>query len=257
MIDSPQQSPPAGPDIEFDAGPYPRARLGFVCVANAGLTEGDMFAMRPDGVGLSFTHMPMRTDCTVANLAQMEHDLDDALRGFLPGRDDVDVVCYNCTSGSFVIGEDKIRRKIEHGRGGVRGTTLLTGVVSALEAVGARRIAVGTAYTPDIDELERAYFEARGFQISGIRGLNLLTDTEMNKVTPGFLAGFAQSLDGPDVDAIFLSCGALRSLDIVDPVERALGKPVLCSNQASFWHCLRLAGIDDRIPGFGRLLRDH
>ena len=256
-MDSAQQVHSTARDIEFDAGPYPRARLGFVCVANAGLTEGEMFAMKPDGVGLSFTHMPMQTDCTVANLAQMEHDLDSALSGFLPGRDDVDVVCYNCTSGSFVIGEDKIRRKIEHGRDAVRGTTLLTGVVSALEAVNARRIAIGTAYTPDIDELERAYFEARGFDISEIRGLNLLTDTEMNRVSPEYLARFAQSLDGPDVDAIFLSCGALRSLEIVDRVERTLGKPVLCSNQASFWHCLRLAGIGDRISGFGRLLSDH
>ena len=257
MVDSAQQVDPTGPDIVFDAGPYPRARLGFVCVANAGLTEGDMFAMKPDGVGLSFTHMPMQTDCTLASLARMEHDLDGALSGFLPGRDDIDVVCYNCTSGSFVIGEDKICRKIEHGRSGVRGTTLLTGVVSALEAVGARRIAVGTAYTPDIDELERAYFEARGFDVSEIRGLNLLTDAEMNRVSPAFLAEFAQSLDGPDVDAIFLSCGALRSLEIIEQVERALGKPVLCSNQASFWHCLRLAGIENRISGFGRLLSDH
>jgi len=257
MTDSTHLAPATNPAIEFDTGPYPRARLGFVCVANAGLTEGDMFAMKPEGVGLSFTHMPMQTDCTVANLAQMEHDLDGALSGFLPGRDDVDVVCYNCTSGSFVIGEDKIRQKIEQGRNGVRGTTLLTGVVSALEAVGAKRIAVGTAYTPDIDDLERAYFEARGFEISRIRGLNLLTDTEMNRVSPAFLARFAQSLDGPDVDAIFLSCGALRSLNIIDRVERLLGKPVLCSNQASFWHCLRLAGIEDRLAGFGRLLSDH
>jgi len=257
MTDRASQAHSTGQDIEFDAGPYPRARLGFVCVANAGLTEGDMFAMRPDGIGLSFTHMPMQTDCTVANLARMEHDLDGALSGFLPGRDDIDVVCYNCTSGSFVIGEDKIRKKIERGRNGVRGTTLLTGVVSALEAVGARRITVGTAYTPDIDDLERAYFEARGFEISDIRGLNLLTDTEMNRVSPAFLAKFARSLDGPDVDAIFLSCGALRSLEIIDQVERTLGKPVLCSNQASFWHCLRLAGIEDRLSGFGRLLSDH
>ncbi|MGI9414009.1 MAG: maleate cis-trans isomerase family protein [Hyphomicrobiales bacterium] len=245
------------PGIEFDAGPYPRGRLGFVCVANAGLTEGEMFSMRPDGVGLSFTHMRMQTDCTIANLARMEHDLDDALSGFLPGRDDVGVVCYNCTSGSFVIGEETIRRKIEHGRTGVRGTTLLTGVVQALEALGTRRIAIGTAYTSDIDALERDYFEARGFEVSVIEGLGLLTDTDMNKVSPASLAAFAQSLDRPDVEAIFLSCGALRSLAIVEQVERTTGKPVLCSNQASFWHCLRLSGIDDRISGFGRLLRDH
>lgn len=243
--------------IRFDDGPYPRARIGFVCVANAGLTEGDMQSMRPPGVGLSFTHMRMREACTVENLAAMSTDIEDALSGFLPARGDVDVICYNCTSGSFVIGEDVIRGKIESARTGVKGTTLLTGVVAALRAVGARRVAVGTAYTPDIDDLERDYLESRGFTVANITGLGLMTDVEMNRVTPGTLFELAVSLDSPSVDAVFLSCGALRSLDIVEAVEQRIGKPVICSNQASFWHCLRLACIDDRIDGFGSLLRDH
>ncbi len=244
-------------NIELDEGPYPRGRLGFICVANAGLTEGDMFSMRPNGVGLSFTHMRMRTECTVENLAQMEHDLDDALNAFVPAREDMNVICYNCTSGSFVIGEDVIRKKIEQGRNGVIGTTLLTGVVSALQSLGANRIAIGTAYTADIDELERTYFSAKGFEVCDIRGLGLATDTDMNKVAPRYLAEFARSLDCPEADAIFLSCGALRSLEIIEDVERATGKPVVCSNQASFWHCLRLAGIADRVGGYGRLLQEH
>ena len=242
-------------DIAFDKGPYPRARLGFVCVANAGLTEGDMFRMCPQGVGLSFTHMRMRAECTVENLAQMQHDLDDALSGFVPARDDMNVLCYNCTSGSFVIGEDVIRTKLEAGRSGVRGTTLLTGVMAALRGMGIKTLSVGTAYTSDIDDLEKSYLERQGVAVATIKGLSLRTDAEMNKVSPAYLRDFAISLDRPDADAIFLSCGALRSLDIIEDVERHLGKPVLCSNQASFWHCLRLAGINDRIEGFGRLLR--
>jgi maleate isomerase len=240
--------------VPFDEGPYPRARLGFLCVANAGLTEGDMFAMRPPGVGLSFTRVAMQTVCTVASLAAMEHDLDAALSPFMPGRDDVDVITYNCTSGSFVIGEDVIRARIEAARPGVKGTTLLTGVVAALRALDVRRLVVATAYTPDIDALEKAYLESRGFEVLAIQGMNLLTDVEMNRVPPKFIAEFAASLDRPDADAIFISCGALRSLEAIPEIERRLGKPVIGSNQASFWHALRLAGIEDRVQGFGRLL---
>jgi len=242
--------------VEFDDGPYPRARLGFICVANAGLTEGDMFSMRPQGVGLSFTHMRMGTECTIDNLAQMEHDFDDALGGFVPARGDMDVICYNCTSGSFVIGEEAIRARIENARPGVKGTTLLTGVVSALKALNASRIAIATAYTPDIDQLERDYFANAGFDVTDIKGLGLMTDVEMNRVSPGFLAAFAMSLDRSNADAIFLSCGALRSLEVIADIERETGLPVICSNQASFWHCLRLAGIEDAIAGCGRLLQD-
>lgn len=241
----------------FDQGPYPRGRLGFVCVANAGLTEGDMFAMCPPGVGLSFTRVRMRRECTVASLAAMGEDLDAALATLAPGREDLDVICYNCTSGSFVIGENRIVARIEQGRSGTRGTTLLTGVVQALRAFGARRIAVATAYTADIDALERAYFESQGVQVEAIEGLGLTTDEDMNRVAPAALARFARSVDRPGAEALFISCGALRSLEIIPELERALGKPVIGSNQASFWHCLRLAGIGDRLQGFGRLLAEH
>ncbi len=242
-------------DVTFDDGPYPRGRIGFVCVANAGLTEGEMIRMCPPGVGLSFTHMRMRSDVSIESLARMEHDIDDALSGFVTGRDDIDVLCYNCTSGSVVIGENIIREKLEAGRPNVKGTTLLTGVVAALRALGVKNLSVGTAYTPDIDELERVYLENQGFSVGVIEGLCLTEDVKMNLVSPGFLRDFALSLDRPDAEAIFLSCGALRSLEIIEDVEQKIGKPVLCSNQASFWHCLRLAGIEDRIDGFGRLLR--
>ena len=51
--------------------------------------------------------------------------------------------------------------------------------------------------------------------------------------------------------------GALRPLDVVDVLERRLGKPVVCSNQAMVWDCLRLAGVEDRFEGYGALLREH
>ena len=39
-------------------------------------------------------------------------------------------------------------------------------------------------------------------------------------------------------------------------VEAELGKPVIAINAATLWHALRTNGIDDRMEGFGRLLRD-
>ena len=39
--------------------------------------------------------------------------------------------------------------------------------------------------------------------------------------------------------------------------ERWLGKPVIAHNTALYWHALRASGIDDRLDGFGSLLRDH
>lgn len=241
----------------FDEGPYERARIGFICVANAGLTEGDMFAMCPPGVGLSFTRVRMRTDCTVANLAGMESDLDDATATLFPGREDLHVLCYNCTAGSFVIGEETIKAKITAGRPRIRATTLLSGVAAALAALRVKRISVATAYTADINELEAAYFRENGYEVVSMEGLGLLTDADMNRVSPDYLAAFARSVDRAEGDALFLSCGALRSTEIIGRLEAELGKPVIGSNQASMWNCLRLAGIKDQTDGFGRLFREH
>ena len=99
--------------------------------------------------------------------------------------------------------------------------------------------------------------EGAGFQVLDIQGLELERDSDMVRVAPGYIAEFAAGVDRPDADAVFVSCGALRTLDVVDDLERRLGKPVVCSNQAMIWDCLRLAGIRDRFEGFGALLRDH
>ena len=79
----------------------------------------------------------------------------------------------------------------------------------------------------------------------------------MVRVAPDFIARFARSIDRPDADAVFISCGAMRSLEVIEQIEQSLGKPVICSNQAMIWECLRLAGIDDKIPGYGSLLSQH
>ena len=58
----------------------------------------------------------------------------------------------------------------------------------------------------------------------------------------------------PGVDAVFVACTSLRVAAIAAEVEAALGKPVTSSNHAMAWHTLRLAGIGDALPRWGRLL---
>lgn len=156
-----------------------------------------------------------------------------------------------------MIGEDRVFAELNTGAPTAIATSLITGVIRALRAVGAKRIAVATPYLDEINAMEATYLEAAGFEVTRIKGLNLERDSDMIRVRPDFIADYAASLDGPDVDTIFISCGALRSLDIVDRLEQKLGKPVICSNQAMIWDVLRLAGIDDKIAGYGHLMRDH
>jgi maleate cis-trans isomerase len=44
---------------------------------------------------------------------------------------------------------------------------------------------------------------------------------------------------------------------MIADLEEEIGKPVITSNQATFWRALRMAGVPDKIEGFGRLLQEH
>jgi maleate isomerase len=49
----------------------------------------------------------------------------------------------------------------------------------------------------------------------------------------------------------------VRSLEVIEDLERDLGKPVVTSNQAAVWHSLRQLGIKDEIAGYGALMRQQ
>lgn len=239
----------------FDDGQHNRAKIGFVLLATEQTIEENAYRLCPPGVGMHFTRAANPDSITIENLSKQAGDLARAASTLLPDGS-LDVISYGCTSGSLVIGEDRVFTELNKGAPTAIATSLITGVIRALKAIGASKIAVATPYLDAINRLEAAYLENAGFEVARIKGLNLERDSDMVRLRPDFIANYAASLDSPDVDSIFISCGALRSLDIVDQLEQKLGKPVICSNQAMIWDVLRLAGIDDKIEGYGRLLRD-
>ncbi|NQV47058.1 MAG: arylmalonate decarboxylase [Rhodospirillaceae bacterium] len=212
--------------------------------------------LRPDGVGIHFARAAIPDSITNETLAAQADLLADCAATLLPDGS-LDVVCYGCTSGSLVIGEARVFAELNKGAPNAQATSLITGVIRALQAVGAKRLVVATPYLDEVNAVEKTYLEQAGFEILDIQGLNLEKDSDMVRVAPDYLKQFALSLDRPDADGIFISCGALRTLDVIGAIEDAAGKPAICSNQAMIWDTLRLAGIDDTFDGFGRLLHDH
>lgn len=241
--------------IDFDEGRFGRAKLGFVLLSSEQTIESEMMRFAPDGVGVHFTRAVNPDEITAATLAESLETLAPAAAVLAPNAG-LDVICYACTSGSVVMGEDAVIAELQRGSNARHATTLVSGVFAALDAVGARRVAVATPYLAHVNRIEEEYMTARGYDIVGIEGLDITLDSDMVRVTPEYLRDFAISVDDPAADAVFVSCGALRSVEVIDDIEDAIGKPCITSNQAMLWHCLRLAGIDDRIEGMGRLTRE-
>lgn len=244
------------PPLTLDEGRHHRAKIGYLLLATEQTIEDDVFKLRPDGVGVHFARIPIPDSITNDTLAAQADDMAGVAATILPDGS-LDVACYACTSGSLVIGEDRVFAELRAGAPNAKPTSLITGVINALRALNVTRVSVATPYLDEINEREEVYMNKAGFEVLNIVGLNLEKDSEMVRVPPDYLVDFAVAVDHPDSDALFISCGALRTLDVVDEIEQRLGKPVVCSNQAMIWDCLRLAGIDDRMEGYGRLLRDH
>lgn len=242
--------------IPFDAGRHPRAKIGYILLATEQTVQDDVMTLRPDGVGVHIARAAIPDSITTETLAAQADLLAPAAATLLPDGS-LDVACYACTSGSLVIGEERVHAELTRGAPGAVPTSIITGVIGALHTLGARRVAVATPYLEDIDRQEAAYLEAAGFEVVHIDGLRLEKDSEMVRVPPTYIRDFALETDRAEADTLFISCGALRTLDVIEEIETRAGKPAVCSNQAMVWDCLRKAGVRDQLQGYGSLLRDH
>jgi maleate isomerase len=239
-------------DVELDQGKHWRARLGFILMSTDLAAESDFFDMVPDGVAIHITRLKTDDYTTNETLARHLDTMADAAARIQPDTRP-DVISYSCTSGSIVNGEEAVMREIKKGAPYSTPMTLVTGVVDALRELGTTKLVVGTPYLDEINSAEAEFLTQKGFEILDIQGLNLKTGIAFGRVTPGYWKKFALEIDRPDADVIFLSCGGIRSLEVAEEIENMAGKPVVTSNQAQMWSCLRRAGIKDEISGFGQI----
>jgi len=240
---------------EMNDGRHWRAKLGFILMSTDLAAEGDFFDMVPNDVAVHITRLKTDDYTTNETLSRHIDFMADAASRIQPDTKP-DVISYSCTSGSIVIGEAKIKAEIKKGAPYAIPMTLVTGVVDALKELKINKIVVGTPYLDEINTKEAEFLFNKGFTVIDIQGLNLSTGIEFGKVTPEYWIKFAEEINHDEAEAIFLSCGGIRSTEVIDEIEKRVGKPVITSNQAQFWSCLRKAGVKDNLKGFGKLF-DH
>lgn len=138
---------------------------------------------------------------------------------------------------------------------GVPAMTLTSAMAQALAKLGARRIAVATAYTGEVDGMFRRYFEAGGFEVERISGLGITALPEVELVAPERIADLAREVAAaaPQADALVLSCAGMRTASITAQLERELVKPVISSAMVGSWAAVQLAGASGISPGMGQL----
>jgi maleate isomerase len=164
------------------------------------------------------------------------------------------VAAFGCTSATVVVGEDAVRRSLEAALPGVPSTTPITAALAALAHLGARRVALLTPYPEPVHRSVADYLDSHGLEVVDQTGLGMAVDRAITEYPTEGLRARILGLDRSRADAIFVSCTSLRIAHAIGEIESAGGLPLVTSNQALAWHCLRLAGRAANRAGFGRLL---
>jgi len=139
---------------------------------------------------------------------------------------------------------------------GLPATTMSTGVVEGLRAVGARRVVAATAYDMEVNRRLQTFLKESGFEVLGVQGLGIEKVEDVNRVTQDGLLKFCVGVreTQPAANAILVSCGGLRTLEILAPLEKQAHIPAISSTPHALWAGVRLLGLSGRAAGFGTLL---
>jgi len=135
-------------------------------------------------------------------------------------------------------------------------TTMSTAIIDGLKAVGGHRLAVATAYNDEVNQRLQAFLHESNFEVVAIKGMGIERFEDRPPVTQDELLEFGTSVwkSAPTADAILISCGALKTLEILAPLEQRSGVPVVSSLPHALWAGVRLLGLSGRAPGYGTLL---
>ena len=237
-----------------DQGAGDRARIGLLVLESDQTIEAEFRALT-NLPGVAVYHARLANDVTVTpdTLAKMEQELPKAA-ALLPGYLDLSAIGYGCTSGSTIIGEDRVSEIITTAHPSARASNPLSAAKAALAALGVRRLALLTPYAPDVTKAMQDELGASGIAVPLVGSFYEPSDLVVGKIDRKSIFDAALALgQSDDVDGVFISCTSLRAADLIAEAEAALGKPVTASNHALAWHLLRLAGVEDRIANAGRL----
>jgi maleate cis-trans isomerase len=168
-----------------------------------------------------------------------------------------DVVVYGCTSGSFFEGP-KWNKKICDQLTEITGAPTVTtagAMAECLASGGHKKVAVVTPYVELTNERLKDFLRAHGIKVTHLGTFDMLDMFDHAKILPEEIYRKVKESNSDDAEAIFVACTQLRALEVVDMLERDLGKPVYSAVQASAWQAFLAMGIDPKIENCGSLLR--
>lgn len=220
--------------------------------------EPDMVLLRPPGATMHFERMGGYDVDEIPGSDQMAglgaSDIAETLRliaGVRPA-----AVLYGCTSATLTHGaafDRDLSARIKAASGAVS-ITAAGALVAAIKALGARHVGFASPYLGEINDQAVAFMASEG--ITTVQRADIgraLGNYGQGELTPDEVTSLALRADGPDVEAIVLSCTDMRAVEAIAGIEATTGKPVVTSNQAMVFALCRALHLPRPDGAYGRL----
>jgi maleate isomerase len=235
-----------GPELPVQRG------VGVVAPFDFAL-DRELWRWAPDDVSLYLTRLPfvpVPVTVEMASALSNQRNVRRATRAVLAP--EPHVVAYACASGSFVHGRRGERQLVRGilAAGAPAATTTSGALLESLRLLGIRRTAVVTPYIDSVTDRLVSYLTEGGVEVVASVGLGLLS--HIWKVGYHEVVDAVTAVDRPEAEAVFVSCTNVPTYDIIAPLERMLGKPVLTANQVTM--CSALARFGAPAIGEGQRL---
>jgi len=228
-----------------------QARIGLIIPSSNRLTEPQFNRYAPPGVDTHVTRLRM-TGKFRKPLSELKRSLIEASEALSDVKPDI--VVFHCTANSMENGlshEAAIVEIIEQASGCPTLTTAQA-ITQAFNHFGIKKLVLISPYVKVTNEHEVHYLNEAGYQVVHELGLGLQTHG-YSAVTPDEWRTIVRENARADADGYFLSCTNTRMIEAVADIEREVDKPVVSSNGATLWACLKRLGVTHSDSTLGRL----
>jgi maleate isomerase len=125
----------------------------------------------------------------------------------------------------------------------------------SVQALGARRIALVSPYSPPVIERAKRYYESKfALEVVALEGFAATDSYMIGKLGPENARDAFARINRPEIEVLVVPGGNFPTMPFLPDWEREFGKPVITTNQAALWAMMRLMGVREPLPGLGRLL---
>jgi maleate isomerase len=230
-------------------GPVAQRGIGVIAPFDLAL-ERELWRWIPLEVSLHLARTPYEPVPVSLAMAELVSDavhLTAATRNVL--HVEPEVVAYLCNSGSFIKGIDYERSLCDTicRAGAANAVTTSGALLEAVRHLDIGRISIMTPYDELLTGKLRDFLDEAGCRV--VRSEHLGLGGGIWKVNYRTIAERILGADDPKAEAIFVSCTNLPTYDIIEPLEKMLGKPILTANQLTMWACLGRMKLPMTGPG--------